>query len=590
MEVTILEQENMAETTARPRVLLVPAGVPLLIAILLIASVIRFGMLGVSVLDPYEARQALTVWQFWQPSLSSLGAGGVSPAYFTFTAPLFALLGSGDALARLAPALFGVLTVALPWLYRTRLGTGGALTVSALLAVSPLMNMTSANAGGESMAIFAAMLLFISWIRFQEEGAHIWLLVSIVALSFGLVTAPLFYSLTLPLALAFIIQRAITPDTDANEDSPPALTASVDRRMALLLGAGVFLAVSTFFFTRPAGLGDTATQLGLWIQQFSLTAGLQALIMPIAAIVRYELMILTVGAAAFVWASWRGSTVPQLLVVWFAAGLLLTLLQQGTVINAVVFVLPTYFLLGVWLNDASQRTAGDARWWLAITVILLGMVVYFNGARYLRVMTVEPRQLGFLLLAFIALATLFMAINFVRSWDRAAALQGGLMGIIVLFMIFNWGTARWMLTEGANDPREIWAQTAADDDLRMLTTLLQQTSWSAAVSTEHLRIASGVDTPHLRWYLRHYPQATFSETVPPGATHHVIITREGDEVIAPADGYIGADLGLTPQIESNFVAQSLTLTDTLRWWLFHQHPSQVSSERLILWVTEEFLP
>ena len=46
--------------------------------------------------------------------------------------------GDGDVVARLVPALFGLLTVLLPWLWRGRFRPGVWLTASVLLAVSPI--------------------------------------------------------------------------------------------------------------------------------------------------------------------------------------------------------------------------------------------------------------------------------------------------------------------------------------------------------------------------------------------------------------------------------------------------------------------
>src|SRR5690606_25778486 len=120
---------------------------------------------------------------------------------------------------------------------------------------------------------------------------------------------------------------------------------------------------------------------------------------PLLALGRYELIVVTMGAAAIFWAAWRGHSLPLLLVYWFAAALLLTVLQQGALFNTLLLVLPSYLLIGLWLQHAARLPAGDVRWALVVALLLLGVIAYFNGARYLRIMTNAPQQLGFLFLA-----------------------------------------------------------------------------------------------------------------------------------------------------------------------------------------------
>ena len=103
----------------------------MMVVIILVAAVARFANLGALPLSPGEADAALSSWQFARGV--PLTAPPISPAYFSFTSLIMSLGGDGDVVARLVPALFGLLTVLLPWLWRGRFRPGVWLTASVLL-------------------------------------------------------------------------------------------------------------------------------------------------------------------------------------------------------------------------------------------------------------------------------------------------------------------------------------------------------------------------------------------------------------------------------------------------------------------------
>ena len=154
----------------------------LMVVIGLVAAVARLANLGVLPLSPGEADAALSSWQFARGV--PLTAPPVSPAYFSFTSLLMSLGGDGDAIARLVPALFGLLTVLLPWLWRGRFRPAVWLTAGVLLAVSPIHMIISRTAGGEAIALFALTLLAVAATRLDEGDG--WGMAAGAALGLGL--------------------------------------------------------------------------------------------------------------------------------------------------------------------------------------------------------------------------------------------------------------------------------------------------------------------------------------------------------------------------------------------------------------------
>ena len=80
-----------------------------------LALVLRLANLDAAPLSAAEARWALLAWR--AVTGQGLPTGGYSPFLLTMNSLLFVLCGASDSLARLVPALFGVLLALVPSLF-----------------------------------------------------------------------------------------------------------------------------------------------------------------------------------------------------------------------------------------------------------------------------------------------------------------------------------------------------------------------------------------------------------------------------------------------------------------------------------------
>ena len=576
------------ETAERSRLTVAHA---LLALVALLAAALRLTELGALPLSAAEVEQALAVWRLSQPESTSVGLGGVSPAYFTFTTPLTQFAGDGDAMMRLVPALAGLALVLLPWLWRKRLGAVGALTASLLLAVSPPFALVARTAGGEAIALFALLLLAIAADRFMESERDGWLYIAFGALGLGLTSAPLFYGGLVVLGLAWGTLRlfgpALPPRMGANGHQSRATL-----RRAALFGLALFVAVATLFLLRPAGLGAAAAQPMRWLGQFASPGGLSERLAPVVALGRYDPLAVTLGAVAILWATWRSRPFDLFLAFWFAAATLLVLLQPGIMSGALLVALPAYLLIARLLQEAFRPPSRLASWGVALAVVGAGAVVLANGARFLRVNTGPIPDYTYLLLALIVLSSAILLIYFIRMWDPVAALQGSLLGLLLLFLVYSWGTAWWLTHEAANDPRELWVTTGTDDDVRLLAEMLEEISLQLTGAPHGVEVLVAVDNPVLRWYLRDFENLLIGEMVPPRAQQRVIITSLDEAGLPGANidaesAYFGADLGLLQHEAAPPVGP--TMGEVLRWWLFRESPYPPQQERVVLWVRGDAL-
>jgi uncharacterized protein (TIGR03663 family) len=576
-------------------------GHSLLGLILLAAGLLRLGELGKLPLSPAEAEAALAIWQVWQAGEVTMMP--TSPAYFLLTLLLTPVIGFSDATMRLVPALAGLGLVALPWLLRRSLGTIGALMASLFLAVSPLATITARTAGGDALALFALLLLVIGMIRYAEAAQPSWLYVTGLALALGVTSAPLFYTGLLALALATGLARLV--ETRSLQEGSWAIPQEIKRKTAVFTLI-IFLGLSTGFLLYLPGLGQSAQLLTAWLGQFSLSGSLNALFLPLMALVRYELPLIVLGLVAMLWLIWQDRPPASYAIYWLMGLLLLLLLQRGVLGNVPVLILPGYLLVGMLVGHVvskqysvfNNQDAVDSRLLALVSgsMLLLGLVVVINVARFTRAVAANPDDLLYLWIAVLALAFSLTTFFYFWGWEGKTAVQGTLISILTLFFLFQWGTAWWLGHQAANDPRERWVTQATQPNTPQLADLVGEISYQIDHSPTSIGIYSMVDNPALQWYLREFDALTIGSPVLPETTYPLVISPAEMEPAFRSD-YFGADfLLLYDGTEANIISD-FPLLSGLRWWLFRHalpvpatlpdQPGQI--ERVTLWVQSDLL-
>lgn len=140
------------------------------IILLMAATLMRLCGLAQTPLAPDEAATALASLDIAQERPAE--PTGEGALLLVGNALLFAVSGAGDGLARLLPALAGAALVAVPWLWRRRLGEVGALTAAGILGFSPLLLFASRHVAGATVGLLgAALLLTVLFARAGDVDA-----------------------------------------------------------------------------------------------------------------------------------------------------------------------------------------------------------------------------------------------------------------------------------------------------------------------------------------------------------------------------------------------------------------------------------
>lgn len=545
----------------------------LMVLVGLLAAVARFTNLGTQPLSPAEADAALASWQFAHGV--PLAGSPASPAYFTFTSLLMSLGGDGDAAARLVPALFGTLTVLLPWLWRGRFGPAVWLTSGILLAASPIQMVLSRTAGGDAIALFALVLLAVA--ALPPGGSERWGIAAGAGLGLGLASSPLFYTGLVAFLPAWWVFRG------ADGLSSRAL------RDAAVAATVVFLTVAAGGLFYPQGIGGALALLAAWLGQFGLVGG--QVREPLLVLLRYEIPLVVLGLPAAVWAIARGPRLAMQLVLWLGLMLPALLLQAAAPQHAAAMLAPGYLLIGLLagalFSGALQSSDRQHAWLVGGGLVLLGMTMLLSMGRLtmLGMWTGGRASLaGLGVLSFALAATLVVV---VLAFENVAARRGAFVGIALLLLYWQWGTGWHLSHHAANNPGERWVTVGTDEEVPLLLEVVSQVSREATGSNVDLNVFSAVESPVLRWYFRHFDRFAIGATLPVNVEADVVITRADAEPQLP-DAYFGADFGLeqreVPGASLFSESKSTTLDQLMRAWLFHRYGVPVEYERLLVWV------
>ncbi|MHB8575656.1 MAG: glycosyltransferase family 39 protein, partial [Dehalococcoidia bacterium] len=306
--------------------------------VLMVAALFRFASLATVPLSAAEGARALETWSVAQGRLPAGWPGSIVDAG---TLAVFRLFGSGDAAARLLPALAGVLLVAAFWLLRPFVGRVPALAAALLAAVSPMFVLDARGVGGDALGAALALLLASLVLRFLDAPRPRLFVAICVATSFGLATDAVFLGSVALIGVWLALRGAWRRD-DEFAAAWQVVRGYQDwwRSAAPLSLAGLLLATSRFGVgfarLRPAALRS-------WALAFTPSRPGVPWHYPLDVLGGYELpLVLLAAAGVFLVVRERHRRllpVHALLLTWLTGGVLLNLFMAGRFASSLLLTL-----------------------------------------------------------------------------------------------------------------------------------------------------------------------------------------------------------------------------------------------------------
>ena len=301
------------------------------VLIIIVAALSRFLYLGARPLHHDEGMLSYFAWQLASSGNYVYTPQIHAPILFYVQAILFKIFGTGDNIARLGPAIFGIALISVPLIFRKMLGNCRAITISVLLLTSPILLYYSRFLVHTSIVILFWLLFVLTCRWFFQKPNAAALMLSVVFFVLGFAVSETSYIFA-AVVVAFIpilyllapkkFKAAYLRIKNYFRDNP------YDLLSAFILFVLVWAAAFSTFFTNVQSLlvslpnpFDHATALGFWMSQHKNHLGNQPWYYYFILIAVYEPLLAAAGILAIIDSFRKKSPFYYFLVWWTVATL-----------------------------------------------------------------------------------------------------------------------------------------------------------------------------------------------------------------------------------------------------------------------------
>jgi uncharacterized protein (TIGR03663 family) len=273
---------------------------------------------------------------------------------------------------RLVTAAFGIGTIWLVLLLRKRIGSLGALTAAALVALSPGGVYLSRYFIHESLFVFFTLGIVVAALKYYDTGRATYLILASISAALMVATKEtwimngpvLLIALVTTNIYVWVRQRLADQQSDGffggRQQSLERFGGPIGIATVALMAFAVFVIVnvlfySSFFTNYPKGVGDAFQTLNLWRHRTHEHA--HPFLQYFEWLRQIESPLLLLGAIGAAIAVWRGDNRFALFAAQWAFGLLVaySLVEYKTPWIALNFIVPLAIVGGYALEQLYRR-------------------------------------------------------------------------------------------------------------------------------------------------------------------------------------------------------------------------------------------
>ena len=289
---------------------------------------------------------------------------------------------------RFVTVAFGVGTIVLTLMLRKRLGSIGALSAAALIAISPGAVYLSRYFIHESLFVFFTLGIIVAALKYYDTGAAVYLILA--AISAALMTATketwiinapvLLIALITTAAYFWLRDKFRERKSDPSEQPVQFLErcgGPVSLATVALMAFTVFIVVNVFFYSSfftnyPKGVNDALLTLSLWRKRTEEHA--HPFLQYFEWLRQEEVPLLLLGAIGAGLAIWLANNRLALFLAQWSFGLLVgySLVRYKTPWIGLNFIVPLALTSGYSLNHLYKKRNEP---WTILAIILVGILL-----------------------------------------------------------------------------------------------------------------------------------------------------------------------------------------------------------------------
>jgi uncharacterized protein (TIGR03663 family) len=274
---------------------------------------------------------------------------------------------------RLVTAAFGIATVWLVLLLRKRIGTVGALSAAAMLAISPGAVYLSRYFIHESLFVFFTLGIVVAALKYYDSGRATYLILAAISAALMVATKET-WIINAPVLLIALITTSIYfrfREELAGKRSKSSLRERLGQTIerfggpvplttVALVAFAVFITVnvlfySSFFTNYPKGVSDALKTLSLWRHRTHEHA--HPFLQYVEWLRQIESPLLLLGGIGAAVAVWRSQNRLAVFVAQWAFGMLVaySLVEYKTPWISLNFIVPLAIISGYALDQVYRR-------------------------------------------------------------------------------------------------------------------------------------------------------------------------------------------------------------------------------------------
>lgn len=517
------------------------------------------------------------------------GENGVSFSDQTFLsnfqAILFFLFGNSNFIARLFPAVVGVLFILTPFLFRNFVNPKMMIILSFWIALSPTFISLSRQVDSTILFLFSISIFLYFFIKHSAIPSAVFFVI-------GLLSGKIFLLVLIPSLISLMyVYLFLNKQDNSIYNQIIQLIRSFQWKKFGLSSIVAYVLLSTFGFIFPGQLSGVGYGINVYLNSWS---QLSSFTLPDLArgLLFYELPAIIFGLIGIVFIILKNQIVGLYITGLITFSIIqIVLMTEKTIIMNVIIVF-SLMIAGSFFINQFLFIPRQLKMKIMIVTLIALSILFFISLAFMSMFANSYQgeqentlRIFFIIAGFALIIGAGLLAGWAISWEIAG--KSFLLLSISYFLIFTISAS--VNASGLREPyqNEILSinPIPIEQDL-LINTLESYSEWNHGNKNSIKIHILGDQSPSMYWALRTFDNISKGDVIPLDEEIDAIITK-ADQNLVQADSFRGQDILWT----SKPAWSSMTANETAQWILSRRAPQDMLFQNsIIIWIRNSLFP